>query len=196
MLTRYATTACLILALSSQSLFADTYYAKPISSHSSSFAPSAFAGIGFQSYDYRLEQSDTLSPTVMHGYIGAEFAPNLAWEFRYGVGLGNSEVVGENSATTVDFDQYHAVYLKPQFKLNDGVIAYGLIGYADVDWIETTSIAGIDLSQIQSDYGASIGFGGELSLSPEVSATVEYLRLLDEEKVDASSIGVGLQVKF
>lgn len=157
-------------------------------------AGQGYLGATVQSYDYRDTQVSDVSPTAFRLQAGAQVSDQLAVEAHFGVGLSEETLDLPGGAQTLEIDQFRAVYLKPMLPVNPQVKAYGMIGYAEAQML--TDARGGGAERRFREYGASYGVGAQFSLNPYTSLNLEYLRLLDETDLDASSLGVGINMAF
>ncbi len=152
---------------------------------------SAYFGASVQAFDYQDTRVSDVEPTVARFSIGSEIAPNVSFEAQYGIGLEGESALDQGIDTEVKINEYQAVYFKPELPVNEMVKAYGLLGYAEVDVAKEGSIA-----ETFREYGLSYGLGAEMAVNPYASLQIEYLQLLDESQVEASSLGLGLKMAF
>lgn len=137
-----------------------------------------YVGLSYHAFEAEESTPQRDNQSAIRGEFGARINPNLALEAHYGVGLHSEDSITPEIA----FDDYTAVYFKPELPLSDVIRAYGLIGYADVE------------KNHAKEYGPSYGFGGEIEVQPNVSLNIEFLQLLDEPLLNSSSLGVGFKL--
>ncbi|MBL4794173.1 MAG: porin family protein [Pseudomonadales bacterium] len=155
-------------------------------------AEEVYGGVAINSFGIDVGGGDELSPTSLSGRIGTYLAPNIALELHVGIGIDKDDMDVNNLNTSVEIDKYWGTYIRPEFTVAEGIKAYGLFGYADVD-----AISGFNQSEIDvDDHGISYGIGAEFAFTPLVSGSIEYMQLLDGDKIDTSSLGLGVNVKF
>lgn len=154
----------------------------------------AYLGATVQSFDYRDTQVSDVSPTALRLQGGMQLTDQIAVEAHFGVGLSEETLNLPGGSQTLEIDQFRAVYLKPMLPINPQVNAYGMIGYAEAQMLTDARAGGAE--RRFREYGASYGMGAQFALNPYTSLNVEYLRLLDETNLDASSLGVGINMAF
>lgn len=184
---------CLSLAMSLP-LISLAALSTPVLADTTFEAGQGYVGASVQSYDYRDAQVSDLSPTAFRLQAGKQITDQVAIEAHYGFGLSEENLSVQGSAQTLEIDRFRAVYLKPMLPVNPHVKAYGMIGYAEAQILMSNPGGGAE--QRFRDYGASYGVGAQFSLNPYTSLNLEYLRLLDETELDASSLGVGINMAF
>jgi hypothetical protein len=153
-----------------------------------------YLGATIQSYDYSDALVSEASPSALRLQAGAKLSDQLAVEAHYGVGLSDESVQVFGVNQTLEISHFRAAYLKPLLPVNPQLTAYGLIGYAEAEML-TQTLGGIAESSFR-EYGASYGFGAQFHLNPYTDLSIEYMRLLDEVDLDASSLGLGVTVAF
>jgi hypothetical protein len=185
-------TLCLVLGL--KALAASAVFAEAVFAETGVRAGQGYLGASVQSYDCTDRHVSDISPNALRLQAGTQLSDQLAIEAHYGVGLGEEMVNIQGGAQTLEIDHFRAFYIKPLLLVNPQVSAYGLLGYAEAQ-ILMGDQAGVAQTRFR-EYGASYGFGAQLQLNPYSALNIEYLRLLDETDLDASSLGVGINMEF
>ena len=131
-------------------------------------------------------------PTALSIIVGEQVHPNFSVEGRLGFSVAADSVSYQMNGSTieedVEFDYAVSLLAKPQANLSDTFSVYALAGW---------SRAEVSISQGSSaDSGLSFGAGLSLRTSPEVSVYLDWLRLMDEDDVDFSSINLGVSYHF
>lgn len=116
------------------------------------------------------------------GYkLGFQPSQNLAVEARLGTGLTDDSISG----LTYEIDNYVGVYGKLLLPLGPQFSAYVIGGYSRAEgkiYNRTSPV------HVWSDHDFSAGLGLDLYLSQNVSASMEWINLVDE--IDLLSFGV------
>jgi len=155
---------------------------------------SGYMGASVQSYDYTDSSIEDASPTAFRLQLGTEISDGLDFELHYGVGLSEEDVSSTGGPVSFEIDSFRALYFKPKLPMNELVTAYALAGYAEGKVLARSTVS--SAQQRLKEYGPSYGFGVSFELSPISRMNVEFVRLLEEESLDASSLGVGINLDF
>lgn len=115
------------------------------------------------------------------GYkLGFQASPNLAVEARLGTGLTDDSING----ITYEIDNYVGAYAKLIMPLNHQVSVYGIGGYTRAEGKSYTRTA----FGTWTDHDISLGLGLDMYLAPRLSASLEWMNLVDE--VDLLNFGI------
>lgn len=115
------------------------------------------------------------------GYkLGFQASQNLAVEARLGTGLFDDRMAG----WTYEIDNYAGAYAKLMLPLNHQFAAYAIGGYSHAEG--KVHRGNYMNSWSESDFSAGLGL--DMRLAQNVSASLEWLNLVDD--VDLLSFGV------
>ena len=116
------------------------------------------------------------------GYkLGFQASKNLALEARLGTGLTDDSING----LTYEIDNYVGAYAKLLMPFNPQFSAYIIGGYSRAEGKIYNRVSPV---HTWSEHDFSAGLGVDLHLAPNLSASMEWINLVDE--VDLMSFGV------
>lgn len=123
---------------------------------------------------------------------GATFHPNLGIEGR--LGFGGSDTTG---AKSYSLDHYFSFYFKPQYTLGR-LNTYALLGTSFVSSETSQIICGFVCVQSKNEYTEfSLSYGaGAIYYFDKVMLGVEYVKVLDKDRVDIDRAGLLLGFVF
>jgi hypothetical protein len=177
------TLALVVGALSSSSVLAGSYW-----------------GLGFSNYELESEFDGLELTTDIRGIEGAygfESSPNIAWEFRLGLGLGDNDVklsTGNNSFSSgINYkaSSYFSGYFRPQY-VTESFQFYGLLGYSSV----SGELSGGGVSEDTSDDGISYGVGAGFIFSDNNAFNLEWKNLAAIDDGDITGLSLTYQRRF
>ncbi|MBM7456119.1 opacity protein-like surface antigen [Oceanisphaera litoralis] len=134
--------------------------------------------------------------------LGVQPSPYLAFEARYGRGVGSDEHSVQGGEGTTKLKYYYGFYALPQIPIQDFMSVYGLLGWTkakveaesddfpSVGWPRKVSDSEDDFS-----YGVGVRFRDK-SHPGGVAFFAEYAQLIDRDEVDATGLMVGLSWHF
>lgn len=173
-----------VAALSSGLACADNYWALGVSSFE---LESSFDGFGM-----------TADVKAIEGVYGFTSSPNIAWEARLGLGMGEEDIAfsyqGINNISigaTYKVDAYFSGYFRPQI-VKENFQVYGLLGYSSVSG--ETSFDGS--SEDTSDDGFSYGVGAGFIFAEKSSINLEWKNLAKVDGGDIAGMTLNYQRKF
>lgn len=172
-----------VSALSSGSVLANSYW-----------------GVGISSYELESE-FDGLKMTAdvrgIEGAYGFESSPNIAWEVRLGLGLGDDDInfsMGNNSTTlgiSYKVSSYFSGYFRPQY-VTENFQFYGLLGYSSV----SGEVSGGGSSEDTSDDGLSYGVGAGIVFGGNNAINLEWKNLAAIDDGDITGLSLTYQRRF
>lgn len=124
-----------------------------------------YLGIGYSSISLEIETDRTYDAVnIIAGY---KFHEYFSTELRYNYGVeSDNDLKVENIA----------LYLKPQYALNDNFEVYGLLGYGKISARQT------------SDSGFQFGLGAEYFVNDKISIFADYTTLYDDVLEEVSNL--------
>ncbi len=150
----------------------------------------SYLGLQYAQTSYEDDNGVEAEPSAAVGRLGHFVTDNFAIEGRAGFGISEDEAsyYGSNTNVNVEIDSLLGVYGVGHLPISETVSAYALAGFTSGE--ATASNAAGSVSG--DDSGFSYGIGGELSFTPRVSATLEYMSYLDKSDYQISAISAGL----
>ena len=135
----------------------------------------------------------TAKPIGLTLTVGQQVHPNFAVEGRFGFGVADDSIryqVNKTTAIETDIELDYAVSIlaKPQVRVSDSGSIYALIGWSRSK-LSTDGGSG-------AESGFSYGAGFAVQASKNFDLHLDWLRLMDQEGVELSSINLGLSYRF
>lgn len=138
--------------------------------------------------------------------IGVQPSPYLAFEARYGKGVGSDDFSlsdGVNTASgSTKLKHYFGFYALPQIPIQDFMSVYGLLGWTkakaevEVTRINGTSVYG-KASDSEDDFSYGVGVRFRDKSNPGgVAFFAEYAQLLNRSDYDINGLMLGLSWHF
>lgn len=145
------------------------------------------------SADSSVADIPTAKPNVLSLSVGQTVHPNVAVEARLGFGVAsdtiNYEVMpGTTLNSEVELDYAVSLLAKPQAQLTDQLSVYALAGWSRSE-ISSDGNSG-------AESGLSVGAGFEVRTSKQLGFYLDWLRLMDEDQFELSSINLGMTYRF
>ncbi|MBT41965.1 MAG: hypothetical protein CMF12_05525 [Idiomarina sp.] len=135
----------------------------------------------------------TAKPNVLSFAVGQTIHPNVAVEARLGFGVANDTISyevmpGTSINSEVELDYAVSLLAKPQAQLTNQLSVYALAGWSRSE-ISSGGTSG-------AESGLSVGAGFEVKTSQQLGFYLDWLRLMDEDYFELSSINLGMTYRF
>ncbi|MDX1804431.1 MAG: outer membrane beta-barrel protein [Alcanivorax sp.] len=150
-----------------------------------------FAGLDYVSSSIEPDHGGKGTPSALQFKFGSWINRDqtLGGELRLGLGVGDDRL---KSGVDVEIDRYYGAYFRGQFPNTLPVRPYGLIGLTRVETTETYSGG----SRGENYNDISLGLGADITITPQVFVSVEYLRVVDHSGDQISNLAVGVNGRF
>lgn len=148
--------------------------------------------------DAKVKENDIkLSPSMVRAIVGYELSPNVAIEGMVGFGASSSKVTLEDDqgnllAGKVEISQAAGVYIKPKFKVAEGLELFTRLGMTHGS---LKGSAG-GLTEKSSTTKFSYGVGASYQISPQMSINADYMHYTKKEGTAITGFAVGVGYKF
>jgi opacity protein-like surface antigen len=143
-------------------------------------AQNLYGEVGYGALTYK-EPGIKLSPDMVRGTLGYQFAPNFSAEGMVGLGAGTDTGAG----TSLKVDNMVGAFVKAQYYLTDSFAVHGRLGATRTK----LKINGA------SDTGSSFAYGAGVSydINKSVYVNADYMNYYDRnnQKIDGYTVGVG-----
>ncbi|WP_107852324.1 porin family protein [Oceanimonas marisflavi] len=127
--------------------------------------------------------------------LGVQPSPYLAFEGRYGKGVGSDELDG--GAIESELKHYFGVYALPQIPIQDFMSVYGLLGWTKVKAEERRLARQVKISDSQDDFSYGIGVRFRDMRNPNgVAFFVEYAQLINRNDYEVNGVMAGFSWHF
>ncbi|WP_319783121.1 porin family protein [Oceanisphaera sp. IT1-181] len=199
------TGSCLLMAVgaNAQSYSATTFplYAQP----------EYYAGLNYAQLQSEIESDATdevFSPNwhTLGINLGIQPSPYLAFEARYGKGVGSGDYKVSTTFGSVkgntNVRHYFGFYVLPQMPIQNVMSVYGLLGWTKAKAeLEVTEFNNMPVygkvSESEDDFSYGVGVRFRDMRRPDgVAFFAEYAQLIDRSKVDVSGLMLGLSWHF
>ena len=154
-----------------------------IANATSSEGADTYIGIQFANSDVSVDGASELDLDVTLFQLGVWVSDEISLELRTGRGSNDETVQG------VDFEieALYGMYGLYHFNFSDIASVYGAVGLSRLT-LKASAAGG---SNQEDENGFSYGVGAKLSIF-----SVEFMRYLDNNEVEADVVSVGLQYTF
>lgn len=127
--------------------------------------------------------------------LGVQPSPYLAFEGRYGRGLGNDEHF--DGAVETRLKHYFGFYALPQIPIQDFMSVYAVLGWTKAKAEASADALSLKLSDSDDDfsYGAGVRFLDKRNPNG-VAFFIEYAQLLNRSDYDMNGLMLGLSWHF
>lgn len=151
-----------------------------------------YVGGGYSMVTVDIDTFDDADPTAAIGRLGYGITDNIAIEGRLGFGLSDDGL--RDTGLDIEIDQLAGVYGVAHLPLAEAFSLYGLAGftYGELSLV----LPGTSVTVNDDDTDFSYGVGGQLDVSEDVAAFVEWTRYFDESDYEVSGLTVGANFNF
>ncbi|GHA20196.1 porin family protein [Oceanisphaera arctica] len=127
--------------------------------------------------------------------LGVQPSPYLAFEGRYGKGVGSDEHF--DGAVETKLKHYFGVYALPQIPIQDFMSVYGLLGWTKAKAEASVASARWKGSESEDDFSYGVGVRFlDKSRPGGVAFFAEYAQLINRSDYDINGLMVGLSWHF
>lgn len=153
----------------------------------------AYIGVGGQQWQFETSSQQSIQLSGYEVQFGARTNDNFGLEFRLGKtnkGSNDDELFG---TTRVKLDHMLSVFARPSIALTSKLRAHGVVGYSS---IKRTISAPDTVNNQSSDErdGLSYGVGLQWLVNSQISVTLDYLALYDDDDESVEGVSFGLQL--
>lgn len=154
-------------------------------------ASQAYGELAYTSASYS-DGEIKVRPGVVRGIAGLEYSPGLAFEAMFGAGVrdGSFGIAGYTAKVGVDYA--YGVYVKPKLQITPELELFGRVGYVRTKM--SVSVAGMSMSTTDGD--VSYGAGLKYALTPQWSASADYMSYGKNDGAKGTGFSLGLGYKF
>ncbi|MCC4265281.1 porin family protein [Oceanimonas baumannii] len=126
---------------------------------------------------------------------GVQPSPYLAFEGRYGKGVGNDDHF--DGLVESKLKHYFGLYVLPQFPVQDFMSVYGLLGWTKAKADFSASIISEKISETEDDFSYGVGVRFRDMRTPNgVAFFAEYAQLINRSDYDVNGLTLGLSWHF
>lgn len=166
-----------------------------------------YIGVGMAENMYDDDVIDVSNSRAVELLGGYKYNAALGVEIRVGQGSSNGKSDTYNDPNAIgeelpgrlerEIDSYYAVYYKPEL-VNDEAKLYLLLGYMDIDSIETiqaqdgTVISELSVAESGASYGVGIGF----IVTEKINFNIEYRTLPKQNDVESEIVSANFDYRF
>ncbi len=152
-----------------------------------------YAQLSFEAEDDFFEESADWNTVGIN--LGVQPSPYLAFEGRYGRGVGGDEHFDGTVETKLK--HYFGFYALPQIPIQDVMSVYGLLGWTKAKAEASVSAARWKGSESEDDFSYGVGVRFlDRSRPGGVAFFAEYARLINRSDYDINGLMLGLSWHF
>lgn len=159
------------------------------------FESTTYGGLEYGQYDLSFGGLSA-EPEGIRARVGYRWSEHFAVEAFYGLGAKEDERKVNGVDVDVDLNDTYGIYLRGILPMGEKANVYGIVGYSsiEVDNFIGPTASGSKDSVSDSDYG--YGVAADYNVFKQVFLSLEYMRMLDGDKIEADVLNAGIRVNF